>query len=152
MKSIELDLSYSQFIFFQKDMENPFNDWDEISIKQGFSYRRDSIGIKTFHEYGKVKILVSNSIDRNEKAIRIIKFPFLVKNNGIEFSTVTESFIYNLKNGNYEVLIQGWTEKDHVDVFHFSFIETDKKTEIEYLRYDPEIEITKNFNLNANPA
>ena len=38
-----LDISYSQLVVFQKGMENPFNDWENTHVDQGFAWRPGSV-------------------------------------------------------------------------------------------------------------
>lgn len=41
--SFTLDISYSQLAVFQKGMENPFNDWEDTHVNQGFAWRPGSV-------------------------------------------------------------------------------------------------------------
>ena len=40
---IELELSYKQFCIFNETVSNPFNDWSEANVAQGFSISEGSI-------------------------------------------------------------------------------------------------------------
>lgn len=149
----ELDLSYKQFIIFNISEENPFNDWEQTHIQQGFTYRKNSVGIMTFSETGMLNVVINKSFTENKKAKRILQIPFEIKHNAVEIATVTDSIQCEIKNGFYILSIQGWNLKDNIDHFIISFEETDDLNfKPRYLKYDSEISVFENFNLNATSA
>ena len=47
MEKFIIDVSYSQIAVFNSELENPFNDWTDQHVLQGFSWREESGSFKT---------------------------------------------------------------------------------------------------------
>ncbi|WP_024468315.1 competence protein ComJ [Treponema pedis] len=149
----ELDLSYKQFCIFNIGLDNPFNDWTDIQVQQGFSIRKESIAVMTISEAG---ILVVDILEEDiiiECSQRIIEFEFFVEANGVEIATITNSFQIQLKNGRYKIRIQLCSEYDGKDTCYISFLKLQQDERLpRYLKYDEEITKLTNFVLDGKSA
>ena len=94
MPSIEvsLEVSYSQISLFCSGVENPFNDWEERHVSQGFSWRRGSVSFRTLKEGGThdIEIIVVDKIGSiSPDAVRVIEVPFDVQGDGsVEIASI----------------------------------------------------------------
>lgn len=55
--NFESDIFYSQLAVFQYGLKNPFNDWNDIHINQGFALRGDLYVMVLFPMIQNVKLL-----------------------------------------------------------------------------------------------
>lgn len=149
----ELDLSYKQFCIFTAGLENPFNDWTDIQVQQGFSIRKNSISIMTISSEGILQIEILYEDKFLEKAKRIIEFEFEVENKCVEIATIVNSFKIQIKNGIYKIRVQIWSEYEGKDVCCITFLKNNQKEELpRYIKYDDEITKLTDFNLNGKVA
>jgi hypothetical protein len=78
-ESLSLDISYSQVLVCAGDMANPFNDWTDPHVEQGFAWRPGSVSFMTLDEAGPMTIVVTDQdrVDPETSAAqRIIRVPF----------------------------------------------------------------------------
>jgi hypothetical protein len=78
VQSFILEISYSQFAVFNPQVKNPFNEWTDDHVKQGFSWRDDSACFRTLTESGESSFQISYHAvlpDLYPSAIRAILVP-----------------------------------------------------------------------------
>lgn len=148
----KLYLSYKQFCIFTAGLENPFNDWTDVQMSQGFSLRNGSVSIMTISSAGILRVGVPHKDRLLEKAERIFEFRFAVENSRVEIATITKSFKVRLKNGSYKVRVQLWLERAGTDICYVSFLENSPGNLPRYIRHDSAITRLENFDLNGTPA
>lgn len=150
---LELNLSYKQFCIFNYDLENPFNNWNDSHVQQGFVIRENSISVMTISTEGILCIDILSDDRIIDKAQRIIEFDFTVVNDVVEIATITDSFRIKIKNGQYKIRVQLFSESDGKDICFISFL---KKQENEilpkYIKFDSEIKRVSDFDLYGEPA
>jgi hypothetical protein len=100
-----LEFSYSQISVFQTNMIDPFNNWNDVHVLQGFSWRPNSVSFKTLSEYGDAEITIelSDSIKISDGAIRSILVPFTVEEE-IEIASITDSVVIEIPKGEYGLI------------------------------------------------
>lgn len=89
-------------------MQDPFNDWTEQHLAQGFSWRAGSISFKTPVRHGDIDVtvdLISNIVIRTDAA-RAILVPFTTWGGLVEISSIAQSELIDIPPGRYAVLFQ----------------------------------------------
>lgn len=131
--SFNLEISYSQIAIFLNGLKNPFNDWTDIHVEQGFSWRKESVCFGTLSGYGqcKVNVRIENEIIYSNKAIRVIIVPFKVGKRGIEVASITESIEIDIHEGNYELVFCALPKasKEGNDIYEIIFIKNENPKE-----------------------
>lgn len=108
MKVITLNVSYSQVSVFNGALENPFNDWTDRHVEQGFSWRPESVSLKTLIENGPatVEIQIVDSIVQ-PTGQRATSFPFTCPEGGwIEIASIADATIADIPVGSYQVVFE----------------------------------------------
>ncbi len=149
-----LEVSYKQISIFIYGLDNPFNDWSQINIKQGFTYRSESIGIMTLNDDGPIHVNVDTSLNIVPESVRILVLPFkIIGENGVEIATLTESSWIDIPDGEYSLIIQLGNDNITGNWCRFSLINANQfDSSPRYLKHDPEISVAEKFDLNAGPA
>lgn len=104
---MELNVSYRQFSIFNADIENPFSNWTDKHVEQGFTYRDNIIGIMTINENCNLDIKLNKDSIIYDNSIRGYIFPFSVNSNEvIEVASISDSFQVSIAKGQYSLIIQ----------------------------------------------
>jgi hypothetical protein len=110
MTTFTLDISYSQVAVFEAGLADPFNDWTERHVAQGFSWRPGSVSFKTLDEAGTMTTTVDTATHFDEarsSAIRILRVPFSVPEEGkVEVGSLTSSTVIEVPPGQYELTFE----------------------------------------------
>lgn len=150
---IELNLTYKQFCIFNCDLENPFNNWNDVHVQQGFVVRENSISVMTISTEGILCIDILSENILIDKAKRIIEFDFIVMNNCVEIATITDCFQIKVIDGHYKIRVQLYSEYDGKDICYITFLKKQEKEELpKYIKYDSEIKRVKDFDLHGEAA
>ncbi|HOA53626.1 MAG TPA: competence protein ComJ [Thermogutta sp.] len=107
--SMAITVSYSQIAVFSSHLENPFNNWQEHHVTQGFSWREHSVSFRTLNEFGSCSIEIdfSECHPGSDDAIRAIRVPFSVPEDGkIEIGSIGDSVPLSIAPGAYALLFQ----------------------------------------------
>lgn len=105
--SLDLDVSYSQLSVFWTSLQQPFNDWTQKHVDQGFAWRPGSVSFRTLVEAGLHAVRVdiddhAGPVSRN--AVRVIEVPFEVPRDGnIEIASISDSISFSLPAGEYSL-------------------------------------------------
>ncbi|MDF2648872.1 MAG: competence protein [Paenibacillus sp.] len=104
----ELLVSYSQIAVYNKNMENPFSNWTEHHIKQGFAWREGTVSFCTLDDVmSEIEVSIEVKVSQIEESIRSIVVPFEVKTEGITISSIlSKQYDYEIPKGLYELLFQ----------------------------------------------
>jgi hypothetical protein len=151
--SFETEILYSQIALFQYGLDNPFNDWSETHVNQGFSWRDGSVSFGTLSSDGDCKITVklTKKIETDDDIIRAIVVPFKVEKGGIEIGSVMETVSIDIPEGTYEVLFTA-KNVNSTEHYTFSFIESENPN-AKVLKADVELlNLPDNLLMEANPA
>lgn len=109
MKSITVQVGYSQLAVFNCQMDRPLNMWTRRHVQQGFSWREGSVSFKTLEEDCELVVkldLVDKFPPIHQKSAQVIEVPFVVGAHGIEIGSVTASEAASIPEGKYELRIE----------------------------------------------
>ncbi|SFX68243.1 Competence protein J (ComJ) [Thermoactinomyces sp. DSM 45891] len=155
---VQLLVSYSQVNVFNTDLQDPFNDWTDTHVQQGFSWREGSVSFGALSDWeSKISVGLGDEIYTNEQAIRSIVVPFHVEDNGITVTSIlSEEFIFDIPQGSYELLFHAIPlesqEKDLFKVrYEITFVSCATPSP-RILKYDSELLPPKNLCMKAEPA
>jgi hypothetical protein len=115
VSSFDLFVSYAQIAVFDGNLENPFNDWTEQHVHQGFAWREGSVSFKTLIEAGQTKVDFAQVqvFFPSSSALRSISVPFVCQEGArIEIATVTESRPIQLEAGEYQIIYETWVSEE----------------------------------------
>lgn len=147
---------YSQLCVFASSLQQPFNDWLQAHVDQGFAWRPGSASFRALVEEGRhlVELDVSKQLPEiDSDAIRVIEVPFEVPPDGnIEIASISESVPLSLAVGSY-ILRCAFYEKneDGTSPVRVTFIPSDSP-KFEVVRADSELCIPSELVKEANPA
>ena len=105
MNKFRLFVSHAQLAVFRSDLQNPFNDWIDQHVAQGFAWRPGSVSFRSLVESGMHSVSVE-IVDRlcslDAAVVRAIDVPFDVPESGcIEVSSISDSIPLALAPGSY---------------------------------------------------
>lgn len=108
------------------------NDWNDIHVNQGFSWRATSVSFGTLSDESEceVSVSVSDEVTINENAIRVITVPFLVGLDGVEVISIADSQQIDIEKGMYELVFSSIQAADNngIDKYEFIFIKNNNPT------------------------
>lgn len=103
--TIVLDVSYSQLAVFASSLEQPFNDWTDRHVSQGFAWRPGSVSFRSIVEAGQhsLEIEVSSHVGAvRDDATRVVEVPFEVPSDGaVEIGSIAETVPISLPAGTF---------------------------------------------------
>ena len=106
-KFFDVDVTYSQLAIFWAALPQPFNDWTDMHVSQGFAWRQGSVSFKTLDEQGVHSVscaLINKAAPVSKDAIRVIQVPFEVPDDGmLEVASISDSVSIELPNGMYQL-------------------------------------------------
>lgn len=128
--TFKLDVSYSQIAVFVSTLQQPFNDWTDRHLAQGFSWRPGSVSFQTLAEFGVhiVEIFVTQHMSPVDvDVIRAIDVPFEVPDIGeIEVASISDAVPLSLPAGTYCLRCEFFGETSDSDQrVRFSFASDD---------------------------
>jgi len=105
-------VTYRQLAVFRSGLTNPFNDWTDAHVRQGFSWRPGSVSFRTFDDGALDVDVVVGASARRPDARRAILVPFTVAQDGhVEVATITESHPLQLDPGDYGLTFEHGTRE-----------------------------------------
>lgn len=151
--TFESNILYSQLAIFQYGLENPFNDWNDTHVNQGFAWREGSVSFGTFFddEECKITVRVSDKKEVDTDAIRAISVPFYISNKGIEVGSIMETKAIAIEEGMYELLFTVQRLENGVGHYSFVFIRNDNPM-AKVIKADEELNPPPVLVMNAEPA
>lgn len=139
--TIELNISYNQIAVFLSDLHQPFNDWTEQHVAQGFAWRPGSVSFRTIVESGKhfIEVVTVKNFDSlGEDVLRAIEVPFEIPTDGkIDVASISDSISMKLPPGMYCLRCEFLGKKNADEKFirivfasndtpHFSLLKADE--------------------------
>jgi hypothetical protein len=124
MPDLTMTVSYSQIAVFDGRLDQPFNDWSDTHVRQGFSWRPNSVSFRTIIDGGKAEVSVEEKTKLvvSSKCVRAITVPFVVVSDGqYEIATITESHPISLDPGNYQLVFETGN-REGVNWIRLSFV------------------------------
>ncbi|CAM2005299.1 competence protein ComJ [Acanthopleuribacter pedis] len=153
---IEICADYGQVCVFDPGLNDPFNDWDDIHVKQGFAWRPGSVSFSVpLSGYWDFNIEINSSFDReNGEYIRGISVPFIIQENQVEIGGVISSEVYGIETGTYELLfvIHNMESEEGQPEGSLYFLKREGVTPAEVFRKDSELTPQEELKMTALPA
>src|SRR6186713_55455 len=89
----QLELAWSQISVFDANLVDPFNDWNEQHLGQGFTWRPGSVSFKLPVRSGRIDVNVElvDQIALSPNAQTAIVVPFNTWAGVVEISSITQS-------------------------------------------------------------
>lgn len=110
MPTFTLDVSYAQLAVFDSHLTNPFNDWSEAHVTQGFSWRPGSVSFATLAANGTITVTVTRPGEApatDDAAERVIRVPFTVPAHcEVEIATISGSAAVAIPEGEYALIFR----------------------------------------------
>lgn len=153
MSDFKLMIMYSQISIFNKDLNNPFNNWTDDHVRQGFSWRLESVSFKTLIDSGEINISVSidNQYTKKDNSIIIIRVPFNVTNNSVEIASITNTRYFDIYNGEYNLYYESGFDSLSNNWCKFTFVKEMDHTPL-IIKSEVEIISSNELIMNAYPA
>lgn len=102
---VTVDVSYGQIAVFVSALQQPFNDWADKHVAQGFAWRPGSVSFRTLVETGphSVEIDVAEHAGAiSADAVRVTEVPFEVPPDGVvEVASISDSVPLSLPAGSF---------------------------------------------------
>ncbi|WP_066172200.1 competence protein ComJ [Bacillus marinisedimentorum] len=151
--TFESDILYSQLAVFQYGLENPFNDWNDTHVNQGFAWREGSVSFGTLSndEECKITVRVTDKKEVDTDAIRAIAVPFYISKKGIEVGSIMETIAIDIEEEMYELLFAVKRLENGLGHYSFSFIKNTNPT-VNIIKVDEELNPPSVLVMNAEPA
>ena len=153
---IEFEVSYSQLVVFTSELRQPYNDWTDQHVAQGFAWRPGSVSFRTVSQVGPHSVEIA-VVDQTgavcPDAIRALEVPFTVPTNGaIEIGSITQTVPLFLPAGLYLLrceFLQPIVADDAQVRLIFAKAEAPR---FAVVRADPELSINGELLTIAQPA
>lgn len=154
--SLSAQVSHGQLVIFQTALSEPFNDWSDQHISQGFSWRPGSVSFLTMTEGGQhsIEVIVTDRLGSvDPEALRAIEVPFDVPaEQTIEIGSLIETFPLSLSTGSYllrcEFLLPDSSEEGRV---RLAFARNERPR-FAIVRQDAELSSGRELLTTAQPA
>lgn len=104
-----IDVSYRQVAVFQAALPNPFNNWTDGHVAQGFAWRPGSVSFATLEESGVIDAEVARAAPTGTdlSATRSIAVPFEVDESGaVEVASIGDGVALKLPPGPYRLTFE----------------------------------------------
>jgi hypothetical protein len=101
---VRLEIDYNQVAVFSSGLANPFNDWEERHVGQGFAWRPESVSFRTLESGPHViDVVITEHVGPlSPGVIRAVEVPFEVPHHGrIEIASISESAELRLSPGKH---------------------------------------------------
>jgi hypothetical protein len=149
-----LELAWSQISLFDANLVDPFNDWNERHLRQGFTWRPGSVSFKTPERFGEIDVEMDlvGSLKVEPDARRAMIVPFTTWAGVIEISTISQAEVIDIPPGRYALLYQTGIRNGRQWV-SFGLLESPfMPVEPVILRSDEEMDLHAPLLMEAEPA
>ncbi|WFU35650.1 competence protein ComJ [Bradyrhizobium brasilense] len=103
--TIGFELSYGQLSVFVSSLKDPYNDWTDRHMSQGFTWRPGSVSFSSMVESGRHSVeihVVNHAAAVHPGAVRAVAVPFEVPADGaIEVGSISETVPLELPPGSF---------------------------------------------------
>lgn len=153
MTTFDLYYSYSQISVFLPSLNQPFNDWSERHVKQGFAWRNHSVSFRMLQEEGlcKLSIIVDSEFKPNTSAIRAFAVPFEIDNNEVEIGSITDSRCFDVPSGQYALYVEVGMTNEGQEWASVTFV-SQARIEPQILIVDSDLSPEYPLDMSAGPA
>ena len=102
----DVAISYAQVCVFDPELAAPFNDWSDLHVQQGFSWRPGSVSFAVGPDCPRLHVTVYRSAPKPElaEASTAIRVPFEVPPGGeVEVASIADGFLVEIAPGLYDL-------------------------------------------------
>ncbi|YCA41968.1 competence protein ComJ [Bacillus sp. JZ8] len=101
----ELTVSYSQLVLYHNGIKEPYLEWKEVDLKQGYISQNGILSIETLSNTTcEVSVRVINEYKTINESVRSFSLPFEVLEDGIMISSVGQKgLFFDIPQGSYSV-------------------------------------------------
>ena len=154
--TVGLEVSYGQLAVFASSLKQPFNDWADQNVSQGFAWRPGSVSFRSMVEAGRhsIEIDVANHVGAiHPDAVRVVEVPFEIPADGaVEVGSIAETVPLSLPAGSFllrcEFLQPAGAAGERV---RLTFAKKDAPR-FAVVRADPELSASGELLTTAQPA
>ena len=149
-----LELAWSQVSLFDANLADPFNDWNEQHLAQGFSWRPGSVSFKLPARQGELDVCVDfvEAINVDADARWAIVVPFTSWAGVIEISTMSQSEVIEATPGRFALIFQTGIREGRTWA-HFGLLDSSfMPVEPVVLRGDSLVNANLELLMQAEPA
>lgn len=107
--SFRLSVLYSTLAVFDPELDRPFNDWTDVHVAQGFSWRPGSVSFATLEDGGphQVEVRQADGIELKTETKRAILVPFSVGPVGlVEIASIPDGRVIAITPGSYGLIYE----------------------------------------------
>ncbi len=148
-------VSYSQVTVFDPALEEPFNDWSDRHVAQGFAWRSGSVSFGTLLESGMADVQLRFADGRAtaaEISTRAIEVPFSVPESGrLEVASIASSEPVSVEPGYRSLLFETWLPPDGKMVVRLTLAK-ESASDARVVKADPELAPTYPLLMEARPG
>lgn len=149
-----LELAWSQISVFDANLVDPYNDWNETHLAQGFTWRQGSVSFKLPVRSGQVAVDVDlvDHLAVDPSAQWAIVVPFITWAGVIEISSITQAELIEVDSGRYALLFQSGVRDGEAWVSLSLMAAGQMSVEPTILRSDDELHPSFPLLMEAEPA
>ncbi|MGO4622609.1 competence protein ComJ [Ensifer sp. 2YAB10] len=122
MNVVELFVTFGQLSVFNSQLNDPFNDWDEVHVSQGFAWRPGAVSFRTLLDGDHRVEMVMR--DRESEIVsgarRVVEVPFDVAGE-IEVASISDGCSVDLERGLYQLRVEFCGEVSGKQQVHLTF-------------------------------
>lgn len=151
--TFECDILYSQIAVFNYGLDNPYNDWNDIHVQQGFCWREGSVSFGTISNDVECRITVklAEKIELDKDISRAIVVPYEVKDQGIEIGSIMETVAFDIPRGRYELLFTAKRIDIELEQYTVMFVKANKPR-ARILVADEDLSVSEELLMDARAA
>jgi hypothetical protein len=105
---VEIDVSFTQLAVFNSLLEDPFNDWSDSQVEQGYAWRPESVSFRTLEDGPhKVEVIISDDLPNPTlDVVRAITVPLRITGHDIEIASISDGELIPADPGEYQLLCE----------------------------------------------
>ncbi|MGH8780356.1 competence protein ComJ [Paraburkholderia sp.] len=145
-------VSYNQICVFDATLDEPFNDWADDHVHQGFAWRAGSVSFGAVENEETVFVIeVDNPVELDPVAFRVITVPFTVpEHQGVIVGSIGDEREIKIDPGTYQLTFE-LGRKNEKPWCRISFVKN-ANPQPRVIKADSEITKLDSFLMSASPA
>lgn len=153
--TLTIDVDYGQLAVFVASLAQPFNDWTDRHVDQGFAWRPGSVSFRTLETAGSHRVEVScveNLAEPDAEAVRVIDVPFEVPQDGaVEIGSVASTVLVALPPGRFTLRCE-FFRADGAGAFANLMFAKGETSHFAVVRADDALAVHSDLLTTAKPA
>jgi len=154
--TVDLEVSYGQLAVFASSLKQPFNDWTDQHVLQGFAWRPGSVSFRSMVVAGRhsIEIDVADHVGAvHADAVRVVEVPFEIPADGaVDVGSIAETVPLSLPAGSFLLRCEFLHTADATgERVRLTFAKKDTPR-FAVVRADPELSVSGELLMTAQPA